>query len=233
MMMVDSGICADFGIIFAFVLESLDTGIRSVAEIESISGLPRSRSSPASTASRGGDRRALTGAAKLSVIGATPSRSLPSLSAPSEPHCCFPLPAASPSTILLTSATPSEGKTTIAMNLACVLAQRDVRVLLIDADLRRPTVHHRFGLNGRSGLTTVLTGAFAARGRTAGRRGAQTRHPRQRAGASLPHRNARLGHDEPADREAAVMYTHIVSTPRRCSPSPTASCWRTIPMQSF
>jgi succinoglycan biosynthesis transport protein ExoP len=40
-----------------------------------------------------------------------------------------------------------------------VLSQRDVRVLLIDADLRRPSVHHRFGLNGRLGLTTVLTGA--------------------------------------------------------------------------
>jgi succinoglycan biosynthesis transport protein ExoP len=41
-----------------------------------------------------------------------------------------------------------------------VLAQRNVRVLLIDADLRRPTVHHRFGLNGKVGLTSVLTGSL-------------------------------------------------------------------------
>ena len=40
-----------------------------------------------------------------------------------------------------------------------MLAQRNVRVLLIDADLRRPTVHHRLGLNGKVGLTSVLTGA--------------------------------------------------------------------------
>jgi capsular exopolysaccharide synthesis family protein len=63
--------------------------------------------------------------------------------------------------ILLTSATPSEGKTTVSTNLACVLAQRDIRglrVLLIDADLRRPTVHHRLGLNGKIGLTSVLSG---------------------------------------------------------------------------
>jgi succinoglycan biosynthesis transport protein ExoP len=66
-----------------------------------------------------------------------------------------------PTVILLTSATPSEGKTTISANLACVLAQRDVRVLLIDADLRRPTVHHRLGLNGKVGLTSVLTGALS------------------------------------------------------------------------
>jgi len=63
-----------------------------------------------------------------------------------------------PKVILLTSATPSEGKTTIATNLACVLAQNDVRVLMIDGDLRRPTVHHRLGLNGKIGLTSVLTG---------------------------------------------------------------------------
>ena len=64
-----------------------------------------------------------------------------------------------PKYILFTSATPSEGKTTTASNLACVLAQGDSRVLLIDADLRRPNVHHRFGLNGKVGLTTLLTGA--------------------------------------------------------------------------
>ena len=66
-----------------------------------------------------------------------------------------------PKFILLTSATPSEGKTTLSTNLACILAQGDARVLLIDADLRRPSVHHRFGMSGKVGLTTVLTGATA------------------------------------------------------------------------
>ncbi|WP_433983027.1 CpsD/CapB family tyrosine-protein kinase [Tunturiibacter empetritectus] len=64
-----------------------------------------------------------------------------------------------PKFIVLTSATPSEGKTTAAKNLAAILAQRDTRVLLIDGDLRRPNIHHRFGLNGKIGLTSVLTGA--------------------------------------------------------------------------
>jgi capsular exopolysaccharide synthesis family protein len=64
-----------------------------------------------------------------------------------------------PCVILLTSATPDEGKTTVSLNLACILAQPDVRVLLIDADLRRPSLHHRFGLQGRVGLTSVLTGS--------------------------------------------------------------------------
>ena len=39
-----------------------------------------------------------------------------------------------------------------------ILAQRGTRVLLVDADLRRPNVHHRFGLNGKLGLSTVLSG---------------------------------------------------------------------------
>jgi capsular exopolysaccharide synthesis family protein len=43
-------------------------------------------------------------------------------------------------------------------NLACILSQGDARVLLMDADLRRSNIHHRFGLTGKLGLTTVLAG---------------------------------------------------------------------------
>ena len=64
-----------------------------------------------------------------------------------------------PKVILFTSATPSEGKTTAATNLASVLSQGGARVILIDADLRRPNVHHRFGLTGKLGLTSVLAGS--------------------------------------------------------------------------
>jgi capsular exopolysaccharide synthesis family protein len=58
--------------------------------------------------------------------------------------------------ILITSSTPQEGKTTISSNLAVVLAQAEKPVVLIDADLRRPQIHSKFGLPNRLGLTSLF-----------------------------------------------------------------------------
>jgi succinoglycan biosynthesis transport protein ExoP len=60
--------------------------------------------------------------------------------------------------IMLTSAAPSEGKTTIAAHLAIANADRGKKTLLIDGDLRRPSIHAKFGLTPREGLSNVLTG---------------------------------------------------------------------------
>jgi succinoglycan biosynthesis transport protein ExoP len=59
-------------------------------------------------------------------------------------------------TILVTSPSPGEGKSLVAANLAVVLAQGEQSVLLVDADLRRPSLHKIFGLNNRRGLSSLL-----------------------------------------------------------------------------
>lgn len=61
--------------------------------------------------------------------------------------------------LLVSSSIPAEGKSTVASNLAYVIAQTDKRVLLVDADLRKPTVHRTFKLNNEQGLTTLLSNA--------------------------------------------------------------------------
>lgn len=59
-------------------------------------------------------------------------------------------------TILVTSSQPGEGKSVTSSNLAVVMAQAGRRVVLVDADLRRPTVHRKFGISRRPGVVEML-----------------------------------------------------------------------------
>lgn len=64
-----------------------------------------------------------------------------------------------PRIIVITSSTPSEGKTTTAINIALALAEADHKVVLVDGDLRRPMLHKYLELVGEVGFSTVLSGA--------------------------------------------------------------------------
>ncbi|MCA9961026.1 MAG: CpsD/CapB family tyrosine-protein kinase, partial [Anaerolineales bacterium] len=59
-------------------------------------------------------------------------------------------------TILVTSSLPAEGKSHTVANLGAVIAQADLPVILVDTDLRKPTLHHLFNLKNDKGLTTAL-----------------------------------------------------------------------------
>lgn len=61
-------------------------------------------------------------------------------------------------TILITSASPAEGKSTTAAHIALAHAEQGKKTLLIDADLRRPSVHRKFGFNPTAGLSSILLG---------------------------------------------------------------------------
>ena len=60
-----------------------------------------------------------------------------------------------PKSIVISSSVPAEGKSTIAINLAVSLADTGARIILVDADLRRPSMAEYLGIEGNVGLTTV------------------------------------------------------------------------------
>ncbi len=152
------------GIAIAFLMESLDTGLRSIAEIESVTELPSLAIIPRGRRSSAEQAGHLTTAQRNISVLTQPKSQFAEAFRSLRTSLLLSTAGHPPKFILLTSATPSEGKTTTASNLATILAQRDTRVLLIDGDLRRPNIHHRFGLNGKTGLTTVLTGATTLEG---------------------------------------------------------------------
>ncbi len=65
--------------------------------------------------------------------------------------------------LLVTSAGPGEGKTTVSVNLAAIIAQGGKRVTIVDADLRRPKVHRFLGLSNKVGLSDLFRGVNSNR----------------------------------------------------------------------
>lgn len=66
--------------------------------------------------------------------------------------------------LVITSATPGEGKTTTIANLAVAIAQSGKKVLLVDGDMRKPTIHKVFGLSNANGLSNLIISGDSANG---------------------------------------------------------------------
>ena len=154
------------GIGLAFLLESMDNSVRTPEQATALSALPSLGMIPlgSKSGSHGptGKRLALTAASKEVVETVTlvrPQSQMAESYRALRTSLLLSNLGAPPKVIMVTSARPQEGKTTTSINTAIVLAQKGVRVLLVDADLRRPSIHKTLGMGPRSGLSNVLTGS--------------------------------------------------------------------------
>ena len=153
------------GIGLAFLLEGFDNTVHTPEQAQAVSSLPSLGMIPLGS-------RAGTDANAKPRLSVTASREAVELITQSRPQSqmaesyralrtslLLTSLGAPPKVILITSALPQEGKTTTSLNCSIVLAQKGSRVLLIDADLRRPSVHKALGMGPRTGLSNVLTGS--------------------------------------------------------------------------
>ncbi len=155
------------GILLAYIVESMDDTLSNSEELEAVAALPVLCNIPVfgrSQHKRGHHDQGDDQLSKLPLMLEHPNsqaaeafrglRTSLLLSSPDRPQ----------KLIAVVSSLAAEGKTTVAVNLGIAFAQRGENVLLIDADLRRSTMHNHFGLpQAPIGVSTVLTQSFDER----------------------------------------------------------------------
>jgi capsular exopolysaccharide synthesis family protein len=152
------------GIALALVLERFDTRIRNREGAEESFGMPVLAEIPSIAPGRRAGVVMVThplsraaDAFRLLCVGITFQNAHPSTAVNGNGNGNGKRsPSMPPKTILVTSATPREGKSTVAANLAAAYAEVGYRVMVVSCDLRRPTIHRLFGVEDRPGLTEAL-----------------------------------------------------------------------------
>lgn len=139
------------GIGLAFFFEYLDNTIKTPEDIEQHIKLPFLGFVPAISSKNGALTRDLVTHVDKKSVAAEAYRSI-------RTNILFSSPDKELKLVMVTSSGPREGKTTTAINIAIAMAQTGSRVLLVDADMRRPRVHKSLELKNEAGLSNVLIG---------------------------------------------------------------------------
>ncbi len=150
------------GLVLAFFLESLDNSVKTPEELEHNFGLPVLGLIPSIHSQERSRRRKKNGLDEIEKISSTLVTRYTPRSPISEAYRAlrtniqFSRIDSPLKTVVITSAAPSEGKSTTVANLAITTALMGVKTLLVDADLRRPVVHSLFGLAREPGMINAL-----------------------------------------------------------------------------
>jgi len=145
------------GLTLALLMEKMDTRLRDAHEIQEILGLPSLAMIPQSHwKTKGSELEWVVGPELLRDPRSPFSESFRAL----RTSMRLSTTSRESKVIAVTSCQPSEGKSTVSVNMAAVLAQGGKKVALVDTDMRRPSVYKRLRLEGGKGLSEVLTGYY-------------------------------------------------------------------------
>jgi polysaccharide biosynthesis transport protein len=148
------------GIALAFVIEALDNTLKTQSDVEQFLGVPvlglvpMIGTSATQEATQSGDNlreRDLGVFLDPKSVAAECCRSI-------RTNILFMSPDRPLRTMVVTSPSPQEGKTTTAINLGVTMAEAGGRVLLVDTDMRRPRLHRSFGVPNQTGISTLIVG---------------------------------------------------------------------------
>ncbi len=152
------------GVMFVVIRERADRSIQSPGDTSYYLDVPELGTIPSASAARGlltyrhRDARTAEKSVELGTSGRSMSPLAESFRAALTSILFIGTNGDRPRTIVLTSANPGEGKTTVACNLGLALAEINRRVLLIDGDMRKPRLHDIFGIANDWGLSDLLRG---------------------------------------------------------------------------
>lgn len=145
-------------ILVIIILENKDVSLKNVKSIQKIFDYPLLASIPTFDCKQNVSHK-ISGSLDIAIpVRENPTSPISEVYRMLQANLDFIDSDKKPNVILISSSVPQEGKSTVAANLAAVLAESKKKVLLIDSDMRSPSQHHAWDLTNELGLSNVLVG---------------------------------------------------------------------------